>query len=321
MFGGLGAIVMAAITIMAVMVIGVGTTEPVIVEKETIKEVPVEKEVVKIVERIVTAVPPARATFFSRLNPTAAHTPTAQPAAGQVSQGGFKPLYGGVINMSQYADVRQRLIHQSYVLNMTMSPVFNNLVEWNPETDDVSDLRCDMCTSWELADDGKTYTFRLHEDAKWHDGVPVTAADVVFSMESMVNPDQFKVLEGRSTSSHANAGLYYETGNSRAIDDKTVEIVTKFPSGGFLLAIANETATIIPRHTVVDQEIAQGGRDLKVLNGSGPFKLTEYVKEVSVSYEKDPNYWKTDRNGNARPYIDGIKMFIISDSGRQIAAF
>jgi ABC-type transport system substrate-binding protein len=320
------ALIFAPLILLLVIAAACGGTAatPVVVQKEVIKEVvkevPVIKEVIKeVVKEVVvvaTAVPVAKVEEASAKEQAA-----AEAAAGMAVDPDFNPIYGGIINMAQYADVRQRLIHQSSVLNMTMSPVFNNLVEWNPETDDVSDLRCDMCTSWELADDGRTYTFRIHEDAKWHDGVPVTAADIVFSMESMVNPDQFKVLEGRSTSSHANAGLYYETGNSRAIDDKTVEIVTKFPSGGFLLAIANETAPIIPRHTVVDQEIAQGGRDLKVLNGSGPFKLTEYVKEVSVSYEKDPNYWKTDRNGNARPYIDGIKMFIITDSGRQIAAF
>ena len=293
---------------------------PVVVEKEVvkevIKEVPVVKEVIKEVIVVATAVPVAKVEEASAKEQAA-----AQASVDTIADPNFKPIYGGVINMAQYADVRQRLIHQSSVLNMTMSPVFNNLVEWNPETDDVSDLRCDLCTTWELADDGQTYTFHIDENAKWHDGVPVTADDIVFSMESMVNPDQFKVLEGRSTSSHANAGLYYETGMSRAIDDKTVEIITKFPSGGFLLAIANETAPIIPRHTVVDQEIAQGGRDLDVLNGSGPFKLTEFVKEVSVTYVKDPGYWKTDRNGNARPYIDGIKMFVITDSGRQIAAF
>ena len=294
-----------------------GTAEPVVVEKEVvkevIKEVPVEKQVV--VEKVVTAVPPAVAKIEQKLESK------EQAAAEVLADPDFKPLYGGIINMGQYADVRQRLAHQSSVLNMTLSPVFNNLVEWNPETDDVSDLRCDMCTDWELADDGMTYTFRIHPDATWHDGVPVTAKDIVFSFESMVNPDQFKVLEGRSTSSHCNTGLYYETGNSRAIDDKTFEVKTMFPSGGFLLAVANETCPMIAHHTVVDQEIAQGGKDVMALNGSGPFKLTEFIKEVSVAYEADPGYWKKDRNGNKRPYVDGLKMFVITDSGRQIAAF
>ena len=135
--------------------------------------------------------------------------------------------------MMDYADVRQRLIHQSSILNKNLSPLFNKLVEYNPETDDQSDIRCDLCTSWDLADDGVTYTFHLANNlannAKWWDGVPVTADDVVFMFESIAAPDQFEILEGRSTSSSILTGLYYEAGNAQALDTNTVEVVIKFP--------------------------------------------------------------------------------------------
>ena len=337
-FVGPRALILAPVLFLLVIAMGCGgaAAEPIVVEKEVIKEIikeiPIERQIIKevltevvveqevlkevVVEVVATAVPVMKVEEKSGKAQVAQQIQdTSKPDSK------FNPIYGGVINMAQYADVRQRLIHQSSVLNMTMSPVFNNLIEWNPETDDVSDLRCDLCTSWELAENGMTYTFYIHPDAKWHDGVPVTSKDIVFSFESMVNPDQFEVLKGRSTSSHCNTGLYFETGNSRAIDPKTFELTTMFPSGGFLSAVANETCPMIAHHTVVDQKIAQGGKNLKVLNGSGPFKLTNYVKEVQVSYEKDPTYWKTDRNGGAMPYVDGLEMFVISDSGRQIAAF
>ena len=83
-----------------------------------------------------------------------------------------------------------------------MAPLFNNLNEYDPETEDQGDLRCDECESWELAEDGVTYTFHVHPDATWSDGVPVTAKDIVFGLESMVAPDQFPALEARSTSTH-----------------------------------------------------------------------------------------------------------------------
>ncbi len=89
---------------------------------------------------------------------------------------------GGFINMNDYADVRQRVIGQSGVLNKNLTPLFNTLMQFNPETPDFSDLRCDLCTSWELAPDGLTYTFHLAKNATWWDGVPVTADDVVFSI-------------------------------------------------------------------------------------------------------------------------------------------
>ena len=246
--------------------------------------------------------------------PTIGSTAVVQPTAEPVVV--VEGKYGGIVNMVQYADVRQRLIAQSAVLNMTLSPIFNTLMEFNPETDDSSDLRCDLCTHWSLAEDGVTYTFKIHPDANWADGVPVTADDVVFSLEAQVNPDQFKILEGRSTSSTVNTGLYYDTGNSRAIDAKTVEIKTRFPAGAFLTALSIEQTMIQPRHTVIDQGLTQGGKDLDALNGSGPFKFVSFEKEVSVEYEKNPNYFK-----EGRPFVDGLKHFIIVDSGRVIAAF
>ena len=153
---------------------------------------------------------------------TAAPGPTQAPALNAKT--------GGFITMLQYADVRQRLIHESSALNMNMSPMFNKLMEFNPETDDPTDIRCDLCTDWELAEDGTTYTFHVAEKAKWWDGEPVTSEDVVFSFKSILNPDQFQVLEGRSTSSSLNFGLYMDEGVLRAVDGLTVEVPTKFPS-------------------------------------------------------------------------------------------
>ena len=67
---------------------------------------------------------------------------------------------------------------------------------------------------------------------------------------------------------------------------------------------------------VVGQGIAQAGSDMDALVGSGPFKFVEYVKEVSVEYTRNDDYFK-----EGRPYIDGMKHFVMTDSGRVIAAF
>ena len=316
-------LVFTSLLLALVFIIACGSAapaEPVVVEKEVIKEVPkeviVEKEVIKEVEVVKEVI--ATPVVEKKTHEGAA----VQIAPGAKAEATDNPYYiaeatrGGIINMSQYADVRQRLIHQSSVLNMNMAPMFNNLVEYNPETSDQGDIRCDLCESWELADDGVTYTFKVHPDATWWDGTPVTAKDIVFSLESMVAPDQFPAIKGRSTSTHCNTALYYDSGKSRAIDEKTVEVMTKFPSGGFFPAIANHTCLIIPEHVVVGQEIPQGGKNMEVIVGSGPFKFVEYVKEVSVEYTRNDDYFK-----EGRPYIDGMKHFVMTDSGRVIAAF
>lgn len=281
---------------------------PVPGDQGTAREAPVE-----VAKEVPTVAAPTSAPAAIKEETSAGiQSGAAEAQARAIPEG----KHGGFINMVQYADVRQRLIHQSSVLNMNMAPLFNNLVEYNPETAEPGDIRCDLCTSWELAEDGVTYTFHLSPEATWSDGTPVTAADVVFSLESMVNPDQFPALEGRSTSTHCNTALYFDSGNSRAIDPKTVEVVINFSAGGFFPAIANHTCVLIAEHVVVGQGIAQGGKDLDALVTSGPFRFVSYEKEVSVEYERNPDYFK-----EGLPYIDGMKHFVMADSGRVIAAF
>ena len=194
------ALVLTPIVLLAVFIVACGgATEPEVrevvkkveVTKEVAKEV--EKEVVKEVEKEVVKEVVKEVSKEVAVVVTATPGPTATPDTSAKS--------GGFINMQQYADVRQRLVHQSSILNMNLSPMMNLLVEYNPETDDTTDIRCDLCTSWDVAPDGMTYTFHLNEDAKWWDGNPSTSKDIWFAMESMVNPDQFEVIEGRSTSS------------------------------------------------------------------------------------------------------------------------
>jgi len=224
--------------------------------------------------------------------------------------------HGGVINMQQYAGVRQRGIYQSSITVMNQAPLLSMLVTYDPTTPDQTDIVCDACTTWDLADDGRTYTFHLNPEARWHDGTPVTARDVVFSFDAMVNPDQFEILKGRSTSSTVNAGLYYESGNAREIDELTAEVVTMFPSTAFIAAIAVETSPIMSYKAVMEDGIVQGIFDFDGLMGSGPFEFVSEVKDVSVEYTRWDDYWKP-----GLPYIDGMKHFIITDPGRAIAAY
>src|ERR671910_1228984 len=77
-----------------------------------------------------------------------------------------------------------------------------------------------LADSWEIAPDGVTYTFHLNKEAKWHDGVDVTAADVQFSFDALANPDTGSVYTGTFVDS---------VESWRAIDDDTFEVVAKEP--------------------------------------------------------------------------------------------
>ena len=253
--------------------------------------------------------------------------PTAVPAAPAIAQPTQAPppvmeiRFGGHIPMHDYASPTNRAAHEwGYSMTKNIAPLFNGLLEWNPETADPDDLRCDLCTSWEVGEDGTTYIFRLPENANWWDGTPVTADDIVFSLESAsADPDALGelfggIFKGQTRSSSILTDSYYES--SRALDPKTVEVTTKFPAPGFLPSLAIATVVMIPRHTVIDQGKIQSILAPDDFNGSGPFTHLGYTKDVKNEYAKNENYFK-----EGYPRIDGMTHFIILDSGSIVASF
>ena len=243
-----------------------------------------------------------------------AAAPTTAPAVTAVPETSIRT--GGTILAHAYANPRQAMVHRSgSPLTRVTGAVFNNLIEFNPETDDPVDLRCELCTSWDIAEDGMTYTFNLVENAKWHDGVPLTADDIVFSFRAMKDPDSVPVLVGRNTSSAVLAWADL-TESWRVIDPYTVEIVTKFPAPDFLPLIAVDTNSIIAKHTVLDQGIAQTSSEWQNFNGSGPFRMVDFTTDVGYKHEKNEEYWR-----EGYPRVDGIQHIIILDAGTISAAY
>jgi len=244
----------------------------------------------------------------------AAATPVPEAAgapATQVKHGAIVPMHAHSAPVTA-----QPLIEATYSHLQNLSPLYNGLLIYDPDTDDTDDLVCDLCTSWKMSEDGKTFIYNLHPDANWSDGTPVTADDVVFTFESIVDPDQFGDLwEGHKTRSHT--GLvkpYYES--SRVIDDKTVEITLQFAASAWHPTIALQGMKIAPKHIVLDEGKMQGLANPEDLVTSGPFRHVEYVRDVSNEYVKNEDYFK-----EGRPYIDGMIQYIIVDAASIVAAF
>jgi peptide/nickel transport system substrate-binding protein len=284
-------------------------TKDVVVEKEVEKPIVVEKEVVKEVVATPTSVALAKVA----LAPTPAAQPTAAPAAASMIK------TGGIIIMGNYAATSVKAIHEwGFPSDMTNAPLFNTLLEFNPETPNPDDLRGDLARSWEAAADGVTFTFHLRENAKWHDGKPVLAEDVLFSLHSMIDHKSIEVLKDQGRSAIVRKlRLYTEWPDCcRAIDNRTVEIRTKFPSSAFLSTLALETLNIMAAHSVLDEGNIQTLAAWENLNGSGPFKFTSFDPDVSSEFEKNEEYWK-----EGYPRVDGMKHFPILEPGTATAAY
>ena len=248
--------------------------------------------------------------FIPTPTPTAAPRPTpiATPTPTPVSP----PKFGGIPSVHSFFDPGSRLLHQdSFTLLSSFSPLYNQLLELNPETEVIDDIRGDLAVGWELFPDGRTYNFAIHTQAKWWDGVPVTAADVKLSLDSLADPNAVNGLQGTSRSIESNT--YYES--SQIIDDKTIRVVIKYPAPSFLFYFASDKMKILPKHKL-DAGIAQGSAEPLNMLGSGPFRLKDFQREVSITFEKNAGYFKP-----GYPRFDGMAYFHISDSVTVTAAF
>ncbi|MXY22340.1 MAG: hypothetical protein F4Y49_13525 [Dehalococcoidia bacterium] len=217
--------------------------------------------------------------------------------------------YGGTLTIADY--LFPGLNHHPYEHDghhMNINSMHGKLIEFNPETEDRWDLRGDLAASWEVAGDGVTYTFNLDPRATWHDGQPVTAEDVVYSLDTMQDPDTERP---RPTFVHLDS--YYKQGNSRAVDQNTVQVTIEYPSGEFLPTLALAYFNIIAKHwDESDLDKTKWSNSM----GAGPFLPGEIENDVSMELIKNPDYWK-----EGFPYVDRIHHFIITESGPTIAAF
>lgn len=148
--------------------------------------------------------------------------------------------------------------------------------------------RPDLADSWEISDDGLVYTFHLNQDARFHDGEPVTAEDVVFSFDS--------VLDERSLSVR-RSDLLQVVDSYRAVDDHTFEMTAKDTFATTLIKSAKLVA-IVPKHIwesipFADWGSAPGstGSDPSQVVGSGPFKFGEWVENDHVSIVRNEDYF------------------------------
>ena len=174
-----------------------------------------------VVDAIATTAPPTD----SGDSPTPTAIPEATEMAPLIADQG---RYGGVITGHNSGAVAHWSVWQCGSGGTCMThtaPMYNGLVQFDGTTSEPLDIRGDLAREWTIDDAGTRYTFYLHEDARWWDGMPVTAEDVVFSLNEMVREDVPRPRAGQIRP-------YYQS--SRVIDPSTVEIQLNFSSSAFL---------------------------------------------------------------------------------------
>jgi len=143
----------------------------------------------------------------------------------------------------------------------------------------------------------------LHKGVTFHDGSPMTSADVKASFDRIVSPPEGVVSPRRS--------YYVAVKSIEAPDPYTVVFRLHYPSPSFLSMVANPFNWILAKK-YLDQDV----RYYKTHEmGTGPFKMKKYVRGGYIEMERNPNYWK-----KGLPYMDGITYYIIRDTSARATA-
>ncbi len=165
--------------------------------------------------------------------------------------------------------------------------VFSGLVAFNPQLEIVPDL----AEAWDIGPDGTVYTFHLRRHARFHDGRPVTAHDVIYSWERAANPetdsdtvltylgDIVGVRDRHEGKAETIRGL-------RAIDDHTLQVTIDAPKPYFLMKLTFSTAYVVDRANV-----ESGAEWYRTPNGTGPYQLIRWDKFKLQLYERDEDFY------------------------------
>jgi peptide/nickel transport system substrate-binding protein len=218
--------------------------------------------------------------------------------------------YGGRVVEAILADIKtfnQLLFHEvdSMTMNQLMSP---GLTRLNNKTQEVEPA---LAKSWESSDDKLTWTFHLRKGLQWSDGQPFNADDVLFTMEIVNDP---KIASGaKDALSPGNMPIQWTK-----VDDYTV--VAKLPSifAPFLRQLDGGTVAIVAKHKWEKayrdgnfEQTMQVNMDPKDFVSIGAFRLKSYKSGQSITLERNPYYWKKDRDGKRLPYLDEIVFLIV----------
>ena len=170
-----------------------------------------------------------------------------------------------------------------------------------------------LATEWTVSDDGLTYTFKLREGVKFHDGTPFNADAVVFNVRRVSDPD-FEYYNSRG------AGIpsvrYYNMTSVEKIDDMTVAFHLSAPNAFFVSQLAEGATPGLPL-IASPTAIEKYGND-DVVNypvGTGPFTVAEQVKGQYVTLAKNPDYWN-----QPYPYVDTLIFRQIPDPSTRVNA-
>ena len=160
-----------------------------------------------------------------------------------------------------------------------------------------------LAEKWEVAPDGKTITFTLRKDVTYHDGSVFDAESVKWNIERYIK-----------TQGSARSGELASVDTVQVVDASTVKFNLKAPFAPLLANLVDRAGMMVSRKAFETATSPDDFTRKAFKAGTGPFMLTEAVKNDHITLEKNPSWWGKDKDGSALPYLDKITIKPITDS-------
>lgn len=195
----------------------------------------------------------------------------------------------------------------------------NNLMEGLTRLDEEHLAAPGAAESWDVSEDGLTYTFHLREDATWSNGDPVLAADFEHAWKYMLDPETASpaaflayVIEGAEAFNSGEGAV--DDVMVTAVDEKTLEVGLAQPTGYFLDLLTNPA--FFPINHQVAEENPNWHAEAESFVGNGPFALDSWSHDEEMIFVKNEHYWDRDVVN-----LDRIHFAMVNDSNTQYQMF
>lgn len=207
------------------------------------------------------------------------------------------PVRGGVLNYGVAGGPHTLDCHagNSFAVLHHVGPHYSTLLKIN--NNDYPNVTGDLAKSWTVSDDHLTYTFKLHDNVKFHDGTSLTSEDVRASFDRILNPPPGVVSAWRS--------MYGDVKSVEAPDKDTVVFRMSSPNSGMLSIFSSPWACIYSAAKLKEDPKYPE----KTVMGTGPFVLAEHVSGSHWTGKRFDGYFR-----QGLPYLDGFRAIALSST-------
>lgn len=260
------------------------------------------------------------------------HDDTLQSKKAEVPPGVIRiPLDGnvGTLDPGLVSEVTQSELVEQLFLSLTdfeMAPksadqktgTDSQLALYEMESDNETvpyQVVPELATDWQVSEDGTVYIFNLRHDVKWTDGKPVTAHDIVWTIQrNLVENENAQFYLIKNYDAIVQGEMERSSLGVRAIDDYTVEFTLEFAEAYFPAMVSGEVYWPLPRHII--EKYGKQWTEPQHIQTNGSYRLTEWDKGNKIILTKNPDYYEA-----AQVNIQEVRYYVIPESSIGLAMY